>query len=162
MIGAYFGGSWIQFPVGSFLWLLSEANDWRNKGAWTTRKSLQTIYRRTFVSCSEKIKTIKSLCISCTDTPHHYSHPNLDVMRNRILGQEDECPLATLSTSKAKTSCPTLVKTREKPYDIHKRNKKTATPSQDVHHFHSTYIMPHDAAIWHMSNHMTPEIRTYN
>jgi len=114
IIGAYFGGSWIQFPVGSFMWLLSEANDWRNKGAWTTRKSLQTIYRRTFVSCSEKIKTIKSLCISCTDTPHHYSHPNLDVMRNRILGEEDGYPLTTLSTFKAKTSCPTLVHTREK------------------------------------------------
>jgi len=40
MIGPYFGGSWIQFPAGSFMWLLSEANDWRNKGAWTTRKSL--------------------------------------------------------------------------------------------------------------------------
>jgi len=45
-IGSYFGGNWIQFPSGSFIWLLSEANDRRNSGAWITRKSLQTIYGR--------------------------------------------------------------------------------------------------------------------
>lgn len=39
-IGSYTGGEEIQFPEGSFMWLLSDAKERRKMGAWTTRKSL--------------------------------------------------------------------------------------------------------------------------